>query len=87
MFFLHPTKCGGNAVASALHETKLKILKTNFIKPSADSLKILQTSRDLVVHGHIEDIQRPRSPAEFRLFGKIILVLYYEFNYACQEPC
>ena len=80
IFFLHPTKCGGNAAASALRETKLKILKTNFIRPNAEFLEILQTSCDLVVHGHIEDIQRPCSPEEFRFFRKIILVLYYEYN-------
>ena len=80
IFFLHPTKCGGSAVSVALQETKLKILKTHSLKPDIQSLRLLQNSSDLVVHGHVEFIQRPGSRDEFKIFEEILRILYQDFD-------
>lgn len=80
IFFLHPTKCGGSAVSVALQETKLKILKTHSLKPDIQSLRLLQNSSDLVVHGHVEYIQQPGSRDEYKIFEEIIRILYQDFD-------
>ena len=55
----------------ALQETKLKILKTHSLKPDIQSLRLLQNSSDLVVHGHVECIQKPSSGDECKIFKEM----------------
>ena len=64
----------------ALQETKLKILKTHSLKPDIQSLRLLQNSSDLVVHGHVEYIQQPGSRDEYKIFEEIIRILYQDFD-------
>ena len=80
IFFLHPTKCGGTAVSVALEETKLKILRTHLLKPDIQSLRLLQNSSDLVVHGHVEYIQKPSSGDECKIFKEMLKTLYRDFD-------
>ena len=79
-FYMHPTKCGGTSVAKCLEDLDMLCLFASKISLSDATEKILRSSEQIIFHGHITHIPKPRNSEERRIRHEIVNILYSQYN-------
>ena len=77
LFFLHPTKCGGQSVAQCLDDMNITYYPTHALLLNQSTLDLLKSDQRVMVFGHIYKIPSPMTDEQALLKSEILKLLYF----------